>query len=89
MAAITWARSVRCDYPGCKSEGEVKLREGWPDRTLPAGWLDLSAVHVMLQDAVARRYNEFCSIHSSFSLSQVTAALKIIEDGRDSDGDGN
>jgi len=88
MAAISWARSVQCDYPGCHSVGEVKLQESWPDRELPAGWLGLSDTHVVMQDAFGMRLNEFCSIHAYHSISQLAAALKPQPEKR-TDGDGD
>jgi hypothetical protein len=75
MAAITWAKSVNCDYPDCKSTGDVTLKEEWPDRVLPAGWLDVRAHMVSLQNPFGVQFNEFCSIHADYPLSNVVAAI--------------
>lgn len=78
MSAIAWAQRVRCDWPGCQSEGEATLGESLPYRQLPAGWADLSGFHLQFSDG--RILQELCSIHALATFAQ---AAKVFQNAND------
>lgn len=75
MSAIQWARTVRCDWPGCTRQGEVELTETWPDRVLPPGWVDLRSKLLTLLDPCGTALAEFCPEHGSESVRSMTAVM--------------
>lgn len=79
MSAIQWAKTIRCDWPGCQSEGEVILNPRWPDREIPAGWADLGMAYTRMTDVRGPTVREFCSIHSSFTVAQLCDMLNAKE----------
>jgi len=76
VSAIQWAKTVRCDWPGCQSVGEVTLDEPWPGRVMPAGWIDLSPLMMIRQPSAseyAKDLREVCSIHARATLAELAA----------------
>ena len=71
MSAMTWAKTVRCDWPDCQSEAEVILGSSqWTDRVMPAGWIDLAlSATVLPVHGKGLAVREICSIHTAASLA--------------------
>lgn len=79
MAAVAWARTVRCDFPECQSVAEVALGDDLTARNLPDGWVDLQSKHIDLRDWKGNRLTEFCTIHARATLASLAAAIPSLE----------
>ena len=79
MAAITWAQTVRCDYPDCMSVAEVTMDEKQMMRVLPPGWLDLASRAMTLRNPFGQDMRELCSIHARFSIGQIAEVWALEE----------
>lgn len=73
MPAITWAKTVRCDWPDCPSEAELTLGERWPDRLTPPGWIDLTIARITTHKGYFLQF--FCTIHARKTLADLTALI--------------
>ena len=73
MTALIWARTVKCDWPGCRAVAEVTLGDDQMKRIMPAGWLDMSQFPI--RDRQGREAREICSIHACATLASLIDAF--------------
>lgn len=78
MSAVTWAKTVRCDWPGCDEQAEVVLDDSWPNRRMPKGWIDLSSI-IMIRQAgkPGSDLREICPAHGSMTIAFMAGVLAV------------
>jgi hypothetical protein len=83
MSIIRYANRLRCDWPGCRMEGDVTLAsqgEHSYREILPPGWESLRAKgYVAMRDMRGLDMSDFCPVHSQCSIHTLLDSLAINE----------